>query len=382
MSVSRLNQVHSIGVEMMGERADAAQDPRILRLENLDTDLPPPPCALEATVKAVALDAANSYLPFLGSASLRRLLVEQEQQWSGLTRDWQSECLICAGGLAGILNVLLATIEPGDEVLLPDPLYAGLIHRVLLASGVPRFLPLIPGSQGWRLDREFLESIPLGRIRLVLMMSPSMPSGAVLDADDWQAIASFCLQHDCLLLEDAAMRRILFDGRPLLAPAALPGMAQRVITVGSASKELRMIGWRMGWIMGPATILADVARVCIANGVTPSGLTMPGVQAALEDPGLAPCVQEWQDRRDLLLEELAGWPVIPPHGGWSLLLDVARLGISPEQASARLLESARVASTAMTHWGPQGGRYLRLVFSNEPRPRLKGLGERMARALL
>lgn len=143
-----------------------------------------------------------------------------------------------------------------------------------------------------------------------------------------------------------------------------------------------MIGWRTGWIMGPAALLADVARVCIANGVTPSGLAMPGVQAALEDPGLAPCVQEWQDRRDLLLEELAGWPVIPPHGGWSLLLDVSRLGISPELASSRLLESAQVASTAMTHWGPQGERYLRLVFSNEPCTRLKGLGERMARALL
>jgi N-succinyldiaminopimelate aminotransferase len=154
MSTSRLMHITKIGVEQMGDLADSIKDPDVLRLENLDTDLRPPQSALEFTKRAIDDDAANSYLPFFGHDFMRQAAVNLVERQSSQAYDWMTECVISAGGLSGILNVLLATLEPGDEVLLTDPTYAGLINRVRLAEGVPRFVPLIPSSQGWRLDSE------------------------------------------------------------------------------------------------------------------------------------------------------------------------------------------------------------------------------------
>lgn len=148
MSVSRLSYLTPIGVEQMGDLANSLKDPEVLRLENLDTDLRPPDSALDFTRQAVEDDAANSYLPFFGLDELRQAAVQLVGRQSGQVYDWKTECVISAGGLSGILNVLLATLEPGDEVLLTDPIYVGLINRVRLAGGVPRFVPLIPSAQG------------------------------------------------------------------------------------------------------------------------------------------------------------------------------------------------------------------------------------------
>src|SRR5438034_11469023 len=152
MSVSRLTHITQIGVERMGDLADTLKDPDVLRLENLDTDLRPPQSALEFTKRAVDDDAANSYLPFFSLDSMRQAAVNLVERQSTQQYDWTTECVISAGGLSGILNVLLATLELGDEVLMTDPTYVGLINRVRLAGGVPRFVPLTPSVHGWRLD--------------------------------------------------------------------------------------------------------------------------------------------------------------------------------------------------------------------------------------
>src|ERR1700704_4919421 len=116
MSVSRLTDITQIGVERMGDLADSLKDPDVLRLENLDTDLRPPQSALEYSKRAVDDDDANSYLPFFGLDVMRPAAADLVGRQSGQHYDWRSECLISAGGLSGILNVLLATLEPGDEV--------------------------------------------------------------------------------------------------------------------------------------------------------------------------------------------------------------------------------------------------------------------------
>lgn len=244
----------------MGELADRLQDPDVLRLENLDTDLRPPHGALVRTKQAVDDDRANSYLPFFGLEVLRRAAADLLARQSGQKYDWQTECVITAGGLSGILNVLLATLEPGDEVLMTDPVYSGLLNRVRLAGGVPRLVPLIPSPLGWRLDVAALSAVDTGRVTAALLMSPSMPTGAVFTEEEWGALVSFCQRAGCWLINDAAMERILYDGRAVIHPASFPGMRDRVITVGAASKEYRMIGWRVGWVVGPAQIMRDVAR--------------------------------------------------------------------------------------------------------------------------
>lgn len=383
MPVSRLTHVTPIGVERMGDLADSIDDPDVLRLENLDTDIPPPAEAVEITRRAATDDDANSYLPFLGQNELRRAAAAHVGRQAGRDYDWRSECVISAGGLSGILNVLLALLEPGDEVLLTDPAYVGLINRVHLAGGVPRYVPLVPGDDGWRLDLDALAAIEPGPVRAALMMSPSMPSGAVFDRREWDAVIDFCKRADAWLIDDAAMERLLFDGREVLHPARWPGMGDRVITVGSASKEHRMIGWRVGWIVGPAGILADVARVSLANVVCQTGIAMAAVTAAIDRDadGVAASVARLESRRDLLLRELADWRPVPPHGGWSMLVDVSPLGMTGAEASARLLERGRIAATPMINWGgPRAADYVRLVYSNEPRARLQGIHRRFRAA--
>ncbi|KAB8164233.1 aminotransferase class I/II-fold pyridoxal phosphate-dependent enzyme [Streptomyces sp. 3MP-14] len=385
MPVSRLRGIPGIGVDVLGDRADALADPELLRLENLDTDLRPPHAALVATHQAVDRDEANSYLPFQGSEALRGAAAAHVGRIAGRSYDPATECVSVAGGLNGVLNTLLATVEPGDEVVLTDPIYAGLVNRVRLAGGVPRFVPGRATAEGWQVDPEELAAAVGPRTAVVLLMSPAMPTGLLLDERHWAALAEPCDRHGAWLVYDAAMERVRFDGRPPQHPAAHAGLADRTITVGSASKELRMIGWRVGWVVGPAEILADVRLVGLTNVVCQVGLAQRAVAEALSAPGadedVAAATDEWRRRAETVLAELADYPLVRPGGGWSLLLDAESLGRTPAELSERLLTRGRVAATPMTGWGPGGDRYLRLVFANEPVPRLTGLADRFAAAL-
>ncbi|HEX3490882.1 MAG TPA: pyridoxal phosphate-dependent aminotransferase [Streptosporangiaceae bacterium] len=390
MTVSRLREIPGIGVNVVGDAADAAGDPELLRLENLDTDIRPPEVALAVTRSAIDDDAANSYLPFQGHRALREAAAAHVGRIAERAYDPATECVSVAGGLNGILNALLATVEPGQEVVLCDPIYAGLVNRVRLAGGVPRFVPAqaMPGTagRGWTVDPERLAAAVSPATAAVLMMGPAMPTGLVLGHDHWSALAEACDRHDAWLIYDAAMERIRFDGRgPSHPVAADPRLGERTITVGSASKELRMIGWRVGWVTGPAGILSDIGLVGLTNVVCQVGLAQQAVAAALDaadaDADVAQAATQWQQRCAVVLAELAGYPVVAPDGGWSLLIDTRPLGLSPAELSARLFDRGRVAATPMDGWGPSGPHYLRLVFANEPPERLAGLGERFRAAL-
>jgi aspartate/methionine/tyrosine aminotransferase len=377
-----MQHIAGIGVDRMGSIADAAGGD-FLRLENLDVDIPPDAEAVERTRRAASLDADNSYLPFVGQTHLRDAAAAHVSRLSGVDYSGSRNCVIAAGGLSGILNVLLATIEVGDEVIVTDPTYAGLINRVRLAGGVPRFVPFAfnPGG-AWKLEREQLSAAVGPKTRAMLLMSPSMPTGGMLDAGDWALVAELCVQHDLLLILDSAMERLVFDRRPVIHPAGLPGMAERTITIGSSAKELRMIGWRVGWIVAPESYLPDLVAVSLANVVVPVGIAQDAAAIALERSHTLPdYVGELQARRDTVLTELDGLPVGVPGGGWSLLLCVSDYGIDGATMSERLLEHG-VCATAMTGWGmTHGAQYIRFVFANEPVPRLKLLGPRVRAAL-
>lgn len=380
---ARLAGMAGIGVDRMGALADATGRRDILRFENLDTDVPPPDVAMRITGEAARSDEDNSYLPFVGQVELRRAVAQHVQRLSGVAYD-ENQVLISAGGLSGILNVLLAVVDSGDEVVLTDPTYSGLLNRVRLAGGVPKLVPLIPGPEGWRLDRDALRQVVSKRTRMLMLMSPAMPSGAVLEREDWRVVAEAADAADALLLYDAAMERILYDGRAPLHPASIDGLAERTITVGAASKELRMIGWRVGWIVAPRPFIPDLALVNLSNVVVPVGIAQRAVAAALQLPAddVRNAVAAWERRRDALLSELEGLPVVKPAGGWSMLLHTAALGFSGAEASKRLFEHAGVAATPMDGWGERhGAGWLRFVFANEPVERIRGCGARIRAAL-
>ena len=147
-----------------------------------------------------------------------------------------------------------------------------------------------------------------------------------------------------------------------------------------------MIGWRVGWVVGPASIMSDIALVGMANVVCQVGIAQQAVAGVLGHPNLAADIAAatgvWSERAQVIVRELDGVvPVVPPHGGWSVMVDSEPLDVTPLELSDRLFERGGVAATPMNGWGPSGHRYLRLVFANEPVERLAGLRDRFLAAL-
>lgn len=376
----RFRDIKPFGIDAVA--AAAGDVPDVLRMENLDTDVAPPAAAIAATREAVG--EANSWLPFTGLPPLRAAVAARLERQTGRAYDPLAEVVITGGATPGLLSALLATVDHGDEVIVTDPCYAGFIGRIRLAGARPVFAPLVAVDGHWRLDVERLAAAVTPRTRALLVMSPSMPSGHVLTDAEWAAVADACERADAWLLYDAGMDEILFDGLTLRHPGGLEPLAERAITLGGVSKTHRMIGWRVGWAAGPAEVMGDVAFAAIYNTTVASGFGQVGAQAALSaaDDGVAAAVGEWQARRDLIVAELDGIPLVVPDGGWSLLVDAAALGHDAPALSRRLLEHGRVAATPMTAWGEEvAPRHVRLVFATEPRDRLRGIGERVRAAI-
>jgi aspartate/methionine/tyrosine aminotransferase len=381
VSVRRLEHIPGFNIDRVA--AAAGDDPDVLRLENLDTDIPPPAEAIEATRRATGEDEANSWLPFTGRDDLKEAVAAFIERRGGPRYDGRREIVITSGEGDAMLDALFCLTDPGDEVVLTDPTYAGMINRVRLVGANPVLVPLHVDGGEWRLDLERLSAAVTERTRVVFVNNASFPSGWVAGEAEWEAITSLCREHDLWLLYWGGFEGVLFDGRRVLHPASLPGMRDRTVTIGCPTLEQRMIAWRIGWVVAPGDLVNDVSRVHIYNGLVPSGHNQIGTRVALtlDDDGLAEANAEWQRRRDETLRQLDGLPAVRPAGAWSLLLDVAALGLDCMDVSERLLQE-KVAATPMRGWGgPVAGRHVRFVFSNEPVERLATLGDRVRAAL-
>jgi aspartate/methionine/tyrosine aminotransferase len=381
VGVRRLEHIPGFNIDRVA--AAAGDDPDVLRMENLDTDVAPPAAAMEATRAAIGEDDANSWLPFTGRDDLKDAVATFIERRGGPRYDGRREIVITCGEGDAMLDALFCLTDPGDEVVLTDPTYAGMLNRTRLVGAVPQLVPLVVRDGEWRLDLAALRAAVSDRTRVVFVNNASFPSGWVASDEEWDAIASVCRDRDLWLLYWAGFEGVLFDGRAIRHPAALDGMRDRTVTIGCPTLEQRMIAWRIGWVVAPGELVNDVSRVHIYNGLVPSGFNQIGTHAALtlDDDGLAAANAEWQLRRDETLRQLDGLPTVRPAGTWSLLLDVAALGLDCVEVSDRLLEQ-KVAATPMRGWGGEvADRHVRFVFSNEPVDRLAVLGERVRTAL-
>ena len=381
MSVARLEHIPGFNIDRVG--AAAGDDPDVLRLENLDTDIPPPEEAMEATRAAIGEDEANSWLPFTGRDDLKEAVAAYIERRGGPRYDGRREIVITSGEGDAMLDALFCLTDPGDEVVLTDPTYAGMVNRVRLVGAVPRLVPLQVSEGEWRLDLDLLQAAVTDGTRVLFISSPSLPTGWVANDDEWEAVASICRERDLWLLYLAWFESVVFDERSVRQPASLPEMRDRTVTVSGPSLEQRMIAWRVGWVVAPGRLANDVSRVQIYNGLVPSGFAQIGTRVALglPDDHLHAANAECQRRRDETLRQLDGLPAVRPAGTWSLLLDVAKLGYDCAEVSNRLLEQ-KVAATPMRGWGGDvADRHVRFVFSNEPVERLALLGDRLRAAL-
>jgi aspartate/methionine/tyrosine aminotransferase len=374
----RLEGIPGFGIDRVAEAAGS--DPEVLRLENYDTDIPPHPDAVEATRVAIGRDEANSYLPFSGLDEMKEAVAELITRRGGPRYDPYGEIVVTDGEGSAVLNGLFVLTDPGDEVILTDPTYAGMLQRVRLVGAVPKLVPLRGDASGWRLDLEALQAAVSDRTRVLFLMNPAIPSGWVASDEEWVAITSICRERGITLLYWMLWEAIVFGGRAIVVPSGLDGMRDLTVTAGAVSLEQRMIGWRVGWMVACAELAPTLAMVHIYNGVVTSGFGQIGAAAALRlgDDDVRAAVAEWERRHEELVRQCDGLPLVPAHGGWSALFDAEACGLDAPDLSRRLLKQ-KVAATPMSEaWGGAvATRYLRLVFSNEPVERLALLGERL-----
>ena len=200
----RLQAVRGFGIDRVAAAAEAPARARpdwpVLRMENLDTDLPLPPEAVAVTAENLSAPASNSWLPFTGDLDLRAAISDFLLARAGHHYDPDQEIVVTSGGMEGLLDVVLAVVDPGDEVIVTDPTYAGIVNRVHLAGGVPRFAPFGAVDGEWRLDRDALVAAIGPATRAMLVMSPSMPSGGWFDEQDWRLICDLCCEHELGLI--------------------------------------------------------------------------------------------------------------------------------------------------------------------------------------
>ena len=226
-------------------------------------------------------DDANSWLPFNGREDLKEAVVAYVERRGRPRYDPRRETVITCGEGEAMLDALLCLTDPGDEVILTDPTYAGMLNRVRLAGAVPR-VPMHSDRNGWRMDLDALSAAATDRTRVVFLNNASFPTGWVGTDAEWEAVTKLCNDADLWLLYWAGFEAVLYDGRDVVHPAALPGMRERTVIVGAPSFEQRMIAWRVGWMVMPGELTDPASRTQIYNGLVASGFAQIGTKVALE----------------------------------------------------------------------------------------------------
>jgi aspartate/methionine/tyrosine aminotransferase len=365
----------------MAELAD--KRPGSFRLENADTDLTPPAHAIQATRDAVGVDRYNSYLPLHGLPELRQAISERYRADLGLRYDPEGEVVVTSGVGEAMLDVLLSYVNEGDRVLMTNPTYNGMAQRVRLAGGSQVFTNQVE-ARGWHLDPSELRRAAKG-CKAIFYGSPSMPTGVVFGREETEALAEAAVENDALVLFNGAVDKVVYDGRTVINPATLPGLRERTITVGCVTKNYNMVGWRIGWAVGPRELLKPVHDVHIFNGIMASGYSEAGAAAALSGPQdyVSASVQTYQRRRDALIARLRtieGMRLVAPDGGYFFIANIEALGVPAGVFCRRLLEEEDVAITPMNAWGADefGDHHVRFIFTNEPEDRLVEAANRIA----
>ena len=273
--------------------------------------------------------ASNQYPPMRGLPALREAVAAYYGRRQGLAID-PDQVTVTSGATEAIAASLMALIEPGDEVLMVQPLYDAYLPLVLRAGGVPKFASLAPPE--WRLTEEMLAAAFSDRTRLVIFNNPHNPTARVFDRTELALLAEFCVRHDALLLSDEVWEEVVFDGLAHIPIASLPGMAERTVKVGSAGKIFSLTGWKVGWVVAPPALAATIAKAHQFLTFT----TPPNLQAAVayglgkEDAYFAGMRAAFERARDRMATGLrqAGYAALPAAGTYFMNVDLAASGVA------------------------------------------------------
>lgn len=346
-------------------------------------DFPCPAVLKEAAHAAIDADV-NQYAITWGAPRLRAALARDWRRRWGVEVEGDREVTVVCGATEAMAAVLLALVDPGDEVIVSEPFYENYRPDAALCGAVPVLLPLDPPD--FRLDEDRLRASVSPRTRAIVVNTPNNPTGRVLDRSELEAIARVCRERDLIAVTDEIYEHIYYEGEhvPL---ATLEGMRERTVTVSGASKTFAVTGWRIGWVTAPPELTAAIRKVHDFLTVGAPAPLQEAVAVALETLGaeyFAALASEYRARRDVLIPALrrAGFRCAAPQGAYYVLADYSALSREDDHAFARALAQdagvAPVPGSSFFQDGRRGRGLVRFAFCKRIET-LAEAGERLAR---
>ena len=322
-----VERLQEFGVTIFAEMSALAADTGAINLGQGFPDTDGPSVVAEAAVAAIRA-GHNQYPPGPGIEPLRRAVADHQHRFYGLNVDPDDEVLVTAGASEGLAAALLALVEPGQEVVTFEPYFDFYAAAIALAGGRRRVVTL--HTPDYSFDPDDLVASIGPATRMILLNSPHNPTGKVFDADELAWVARLAIEHDLLVVTDEVYEHLVFDGATHIPIATLPGMAERTLTVSSAAKTFGFTGWKIGWVHGPAELVAAVRTakqfLTYVNGTPFQHALVTAL--ALDDNYFVGLATDMAAKRDLLCAglEAAGFEVFRPGGTYYATVDITPLG--------------------------------------------------------
>ena len=362
-----------------------ANEHRAINLGQGFPDDPGPEDVRRKAAEAV-ISGWNQYPPMLGLPELRRAVAEHYRHWQGLELDPEAEVMITSGATEALAGAALALIEPGDEVVLFQPLYDAYLPLVLRAGGVPRLVRLKPPD--WKFDEAMLAAAFTPRTKVVFFNNPLNPTATVYGPEQLSLLAHFCMAHDSIIVCDEVWEHVVFDGRRHVSVLSLPGMRSRTVKIGSAGKIFSLTGWKVGFVCAAPEILRVLGKAHqFITFTTPPNLQVAVAYGLGKDDGyfegMRADLQRSRDRFTAGLKQI-GFPVLESQGTYFVSVDLAPLGLNVDDESfcKRLVTEQGVAAIPVSAFYAQDAvkSVVRFCFAKKDAT-LDGALERLAGAL-
>ena len=324
----------------------------------------------QAAANAV-IEGPNQYPPMMGLPELRQAVAAHNKRFYGLDVDWQTEVMITSGATEALADCLLALIEPGDEVVLIEPLYDCYLPMVMRAGGIPKLVRIAPPK--WELDIQAIADAFSDKTKLILLNSPHNPSGKVFTNDELQTIADLVIKHDAYAVCDEVYEHIIYDGvqhKPLMT---FDGMRDRTIRIGSAGKTFSMTAWKVGYMTAPANLLTPISKAhqYVAFTTPRNFQTAVAVGLTQDDAYFTSLATDLQIKRDRIGSGLqsAGFDVLPTGGTYFISVDIRSVGFDGNDVTfcEMIAREAGVAGIPLSAFYQDGevDQFVRFCFSKQ-----------------
>lgn len=364
----RMKKIPFSGIRKVFERVNALEQngARILHFEIGRPDFDTPLHIKEAAKSA--LDQGHvHYTSNLGLAELTRLIAERLARRTGVTYAPSGEIIVTVGANEAVFLAMLGSLNPGDEVLLPDPAWLHYYHCATMAHAVPVPVPM-RAKQGFSLDPDEVARRITPKTKMLVINTPHNPTGAVLDKDCLNALASLAKKHDLLVLSDEIYEDMIYDGAEHVSIASLDGMRERTVVVNGFSKNYSMTGWRLGYLAAPRELTSVFNRVHQYTTVCAVTFAQYGAIAALRggDACIKEMVAEFDRRRKLMVSSLNAMPgvhCVTPKGAFYAFPAIQVPGMDSVAVADYLLEHAHIAVVPGTVFGQCGEGHIRLSYA-------------------